>query len=152
NAGATVGIFVHDPESCEIPGTGHVVSGAVEALAFADFVVTTSEDSKASIAGSGVARQPPLPVDVVPLAQEGPSSRSWHAVAEELLHAACKLARRVPPFDGVAAIALPANRYLRITSDATVPGETGGCSASVACISGWGRPEPWGVWANQRRS
>jgi hypothetical protein len=151
NAGATVGVFIHDPESCEISGTGRVVNGVVEALTFADFIVTTSEDSKASIAGSMVARQlPPLPVDVVPPAQEGSSSRPWCAVAEDLLHSACRLASRVPPFDGVAAITLPANRYLPITSDATAAGEAEGCSGSVACISGWGWPESWGVWANQR--
>jgi hypothetical protein len=154
NAGVTVGFFVHDslsvtdPECGDVHERRRVLQGVVEALVLADFIVTTSEESKASLVGYMAARQlPPLPVDVVPPAHERSGSRRWRAVAEELLHAACTLARGVPPFDGVAAITLPANQYLPITSDAR---EDGGFSANLACISGWKWPEPWGVWADQR--
>ena len=138
----------HRPGIRDVPETRRVIKGVVEALTFADFIVTTSEDKQASIAEYLAARHlPPLPVDVVPLAHELSRSRPWRAVAKEVLRSARALARRVPPFDGVAAITLPANRYLPITSDACEDGEL---SANLACISGWKWPESWGVWADQR--
>src|SRR5262249_37439007 len=108
NAGVTVGIFIHDVRSVTEPSpgavreTGHTIKAVVEALTFADFIVTESENDKASIAWHMVSRQlPPLPVDVVPLAQERSGARPWRTVAEDLLHSAWGLARRIPPFDGI---------------------------------------------------
>ena len=154
NGGVTVGLFVHDsvsvtdPECSDAHETRRVLQRLAETLVLADFIVTTSEEAKASIVGHMAARQlPPLPIDVIPPAHGRSGSRGRRAVAEEVLHAASTLARRVPPFDGVAVITLPAGRHLPITSDAR---GDGGLSANLACISGWKCPEPWGVWADRR--
>jgi Glycosyltransferase 61 len=154
NAGVSVGIFVHhslsvtDPRCGDVHEARRVLQAVAEGLVLADFIVTTSDESKASLVGYMAARQlPPLPVDVVPPPHERPCSRPWRAVAEEVLDSACTLARRVAPFDGMATITLPANQYLPITSDAR---GDGGLSANLACISGWRWPEPWGVWADEQ--
>jgi glycosyltransferase involved in cell wall biosynthesis len=78
--------------------------------------------------------------------------RSWRGVAEDLLRSTQTLARQVRHFEGVAAITLPPNRYLSISSDAaSVPmdGMDGTLSAELICISGWHSPEASGVRAAQ---
>jgi glycosyltransferase involved in cell wall biosynthesis len=77
--------------------------------------------------------------------------RSWRKVADDFLHSAQALAREARPFEGVAAIKLPPNRYLPISSDAraiALDGMEGELSADLICISGWRPPEIWGVWAD----
>src|SRR5262249_28209296 len=76
----------------------------------------------------------------------------WREVADEFLAAAQSLARDVPRFEGVAAITLPPNRFLPISSDPgsiVQGGLDGGLSADLACVSGWRDPETWGVWADE---
>jgi hypothetical protein len=54
-----------------------------------------------------------------------------------------------PHEDGL--VGLPPNRYLPIGSDVgamSPDGTNGELSASRICISGWRRPENWGVWAD----
>jgi glycosyltransferase involved in cell wall biosynthesis len=78
--------------------------------------------------------------------------RSWRNVTDDLLRSVEALAREVQ-FDGVAAITLPPNRFLPISSDSSaipMDGVDGGLSADLACISGWRPPEPWGAYAEER--
>jgi glycosyltransferase involved in cell wall biosynthesis/capsular polysaccharide biosynthesis protein len=78
--------------------------------------------------------------------------RTWRKAAEDLLRSTQALARQIPPGDGVAAIRLPSNQYLSISSDAIalstdgVNGD-GTLSAELICVSGWHAPEPSGVRA-----
>lgn len=77
--------------------------------------------------------------------------RRWRAVAEDFLNSTRALARHVPRFDGVAAVRLPPNQYLPISSDAgaiLLDGLDGELSADLMCISGWRPPEFWGVCAD----
>src|SRR5262249_16708310 len=77
--------------------------------------------------------------------------RTWRQVADDFLNGAQALARQVRPADGTAAIRLPPNRYLPISSDPeAIPldGIDGELSADLICISGWQSPEIWGVWAD----
>lgn len=76
NSGATAGVFLQDitpiaaPEYYEPDLTRRFVRGVAESLNFADFVLTASEYSKASLTrhlGSAVGS---LPIGVVPLGQE----------------------------------------------------------------------------------
>jgi glycosyltransferase involved in cell wall biosynthesis len=81
--------------------------------------------------------------------------RPWRKVADDLLDAAQALARRVQRFEGIAAIRLPPNRYLPISSHAgAIPlhGIDGELSADLICISGWRPPEIWGVRAGEPRT
>ncbi len=76
--------------------------------------------------------------------------RSWRKVAEDVLNSAQALADQIRPVEGVAAIKLPPNTYLRINSDAAampLNATDGQLSADLICISGWRQPEIWGVWA-----
>ena len=76
--------------------------------------------------------------------------RSWRKVAEDFLNSARALADQIRPVEGVAAIKLPPNTYLRISSDAAampLNAMDGELSADLICISGWRQPEIWGVWA-----
>jgi glycosyltransferase involved in cell wall biosynthesis len=78
--------------------------------------------------------------------------RSWRKVAEDLLTSTGALARQVRPFEGIAAITLPPDRYLPISSDAAaklMDGMDGTLSAELICISGWNPPEVSGVRAAQ---
>ena len=78
--------------------------------------------------------------------------RSWRKVAEDFLNSAQALADQVRPFEGVAAIKLPPNTYLGISSDAgamPLNAMDGELSADLICISGWRQPEIWGVSAKE---
>ena len=79
NSGVIIGVFIHDiisvtdPEYFDARDTRMFVKGFVEALTFADFILTTSEYNKASLIRHMAARNlEPLPVHVVPLAHELP--------------------------------------------------------------------------------
>jgi glycosyltransferase involved in cell wall biosynthesis len=77
--------------------------------------------------------------------------RSWRSVADDVLNSALALARQVQPFEGVAAIRLPSNRYLPISSDAGAiryDGLDGELAADLMCLAGWRPAEAWGVWAD----
>jgi glycosyltransferase involved in cell wall biosynthesis len=74
NSGVIIGVLIHDilpisaPEYFEAPDTRIFVKGVIEALTFADFVLTTSEYNKAALTGHMAARKlDPLPVHLVPL-------------------------------------------------------------------------------------
>lgn len=78
--------------------------------------------------------------------------RPWRRVAEDLLGSTQVLACRARQFESVAAIMLPPNRYLSISSEATaisMDGMDGSLSAELICISGWYPPEVSGVCAAQ---
>jgi glycosyltransferase involved in cell wall biosynthesis len=78
--------------------------------------------------------------------------RSWGDVADDLLRSVQALAKQMPLFDGVAAITLPRDLYLEISSDAaakSVDGIDGALSAELICISGWHPAEKSGVRAAQ---
>ena len=77
NCGVIIGVLIHDvisvtdPEYFDVRDTRIFVKGLVEALTFADFMLTTSEYNKASVIAHMAARNlQPLPVHVVPLAHE----------------------------------------------------------------------------------
>ena len=77
--------------------------------------------------------------------------RSWRQVAEELTSFIRSMASETPELK-LAAITLPANKFIPIGSNAAViplNGEDGSLSAEVACITGWRAPQGWGVWADQ---
>ena len=84
--------------------------------------------------------------------------RSWRKVADDFLRSTQALARQVRPFESVAAIMLPPNRYLPISSEAVgivmdgmdgMDGMDRTRSAELICISGWHPPEPSGARAAQ---
>ena len=78
--------------------------------------------------------------------------RSWRNMAADLVGSVQALARQVPPPEGVAAITLPRNLYLEISSEAVaipMDGINGALSAELICISGWHPAEPSGVRAAQ---
>src|SRR5262249_30981494 len=53
--------------------------------------------------------------------------------------------------EGIAAIRLPSNKALPISSDPgtlLLDGLDGELCADLICISGWRPPETWGVWAD----
>jgi len=77
NSGAIIGLFTHDiipithPEYFQARDNKVFVKAVVEALTFADFVLTSSAYNKAAIASHCASRgSQPLPVHVVPLAHE----------------------------------------------------------------------------------
>jgi glycosyltransferase involved in cell wall biosynthesis len=79
--GAIIGVFIHDiipvnaPEYFQVQAVRRHVKGVIEALTFADFVLTTSEYNKASLAERMVLwGLQPLPIHVVPLAHQLPPS------------------------------------------------------------------------------
>ncbi|MBV9294382.1 MAG: glycosyltransferase, partial [Acidobacteriaceae bacterium] len=79
NFGAVVVLFVHDimpiaaPEYFEVPSTILFGKAMLEALTFADFVLTTSKYNEATLARHmATAQLEPLPVHVVPLGHELP--------------------------------------------------------------------------------
>ncbi len=77
--------------------------------------------------------------------------RSWRQVVEELTSFIRSMASETPELK-LAAITLPANKFVPISSNAAViplNGEDGSLSAEVACITGWRAPQGWGVWADQ---
>jgi len=77
--------------------------------------------------------------------------RPWRKVAEDFLNSTQALARQVQPCEGIAAIKLPPNRFLPISSAAgaiSLDAMGGELSADLSCTSGWRRPELWGVWAD----
>jgi len=78
--------------------------------------------------------------------------RPWQKAADDFLRSTQVLARQARPIEGVAAILLPRDRYLEISSDATaitMNGMDGTLSAELICISGWRPPEASGVRAAQ---
>jgi len=75
NSGATIGVFIHDiipivaPEYFQAREARVFAKTVMEALTFADFLLTTSEYNQATLAGYMASRKmDPLPVHVVPLA------------------------------------------------------------------------------------
>ena len=79
--------------------------------------------------------------------------RPWKKTTEHLLRSAQALARQVRPFEAVAAIALPAGRYLPISAepvDVSTPAREGILSAELICVFGWHTPEETGVRAAER--
>lgn len=77
NSGVVIGVFIHDlmpiaaPEYFEVPSTTIFVKAVVEALNFADFVLTTSRYNEATLSRHiASAKLDPLPVRVVPLGHE----------------------------------------------------------------------------------
>ncbi|HXJ79106.1 MAG TPA: glycosyltransferase 61 family protein [Candidatus Methylomirabilis sp.] len=77
--------------------------------------------------------------------------RPWRKVADDFLNSAQALARQVGRPEGTAAIRLPSNRFLPISSDPgaiLLDGLDGELCADLICISGWRPPETWGVWAD----
>jgi glycosyltransferase involved in cell wall biosynthesis len=79
-------------------------------------------------------------------------ARSWRQVAEDLVAFTRSVASELPRENVTAAISLPANKFMPISSDATaipLSGEDGSLSAELACISGWKAPQAWGAWADQ---
>ncbi|MGD1095465.1 MAG: glycosyltransferase 61 family protein [Bryobacteraceae bacterium] len=78
--------------------------------------------------------------------------RSWEDVADDFLTSTRALARQVQPDADVAAIRLPRDRFLKISSEATalmIDGRDVTLSTELACISGWQPPEVSGVRAAQ---
>jgi glycosyltransferase involved in cell wall biosynthesis len=78
--------------------------------------------------------------------------RSWQQVTDDFLRATCSLAFQVQPIEGVAAITLPPNQFLPIsTNAAAIPldGIDGSLSAELICVSGWQTPQISGVWADE---
>jgi hypothetical protein len=76
--------------------------------------------------------------------------RSWQRVADDLLRSTRALVRQIRPSKTVAAMSLPPNQYLPITSDPaalSLSGMDGSLSADLICISGWRAPEVSGVYA-----
>ena len=77
--------------------------------------------------------------------------RSWRDVARNFLGAVRGLAQEVRPSEEAAAIRLPPNRYLPISSSPDqfpLPGADGELSADLICVSGWRPAEFGGVWAD----
>lgn len=74
--------------------------------------------------------------------------RSWLTVAGQVMNATGELAQEVGPFEGVAAISLPSNRYLPI-SGAIEPNSAdalpGMPSPELICVSGWHPAEQLGA-------
>ncbi len=76
NSGAIVGVFLHDilplavPEHYEPAGTRLFVKGIVDSLTLADFILTDSEYTKASLTMHMDSAPDELPVRVVPLGHE----------------------------------------------------------------------------------
>ena len=78
--------------------------------------------------------------------------RSWQKATEDLLRSTQALSRQITTFAGTAAIELPPDLYLPITSDVgsvLLDGLEGGLSADLVCISGWHPPENSGVRASE---
>jgi glycosyltransferase involved in cell wall biosynthesis len=76
--------------------------------------------------------------------------RSWRQVADDFLRPTQALARQVPQSGGVAAITLPANQFLPISTNAggiPLDGIEGSLSAELVCVSGWRPPDISGAWA-----
>jgi glycosyltransferase involved in cell wall biosynthesis len=77
NSGVIIGLFIHDilpiaaAEYFMTRETRKYVKGVIEALTFADFILTTSEFNKTSLLEHMASRKSdPLPVHVVPLGHE----------------------------------------------------------------------------------
>ena len=77
NSGVIIGIYIHDifnitdPDYFKGRDSRIFIKGFVEAVTFADFILTTSEFNKAALIKHMASRNlQPLPVHVVPLAQE----------------------------------------------------------------------------------
>ncbi len=78
--------------------------------------------------------------------------RRWRTVTDDLLSSTRALASQVKPFEGVAAVELPPDRYLPIGSEAVTIGTDGvdaRLSTELICVSGWRPPEAAGVRAAQ---
>jgi glycosyltransferase involved in cell wall biosynthesis len=80
NFGVVIGVFIHDilpitaPEYFQARDRRIFVKGIFEVLTFADFVLTSSEYNKGSLAKHTLGqRMEPLPIQVVPLAREIPT-------------------------------------------------------------------------------
>lgn len=74
--------------------------------------------------------------------------RSWQKVTDDFLNSIRALARQVRPSEAVAAVRLPANRFLPISADAAaihLDGNDGALSAELACIRGWQAPRVCGA-------
>ena len=81
--------------------------------------------------------------------------RPWQNVAEAFLKSVQTQAGQIKPFEGVAAIKLPPNRFLPITSDGStllVNPIEGDLSADLICISGWRLPEMGAVRADRPKA
>jgi glycosyltransferase involved in cell wall biosynthesis/capsular polysaccharide biosynthesis protein len=78
--------------------------------------------------------------------------RSWRQVADAFLRSIRSLAGQVRQIEGIAAITLPPNQFLPISTNASaipLDGIDGSLSAELVCVSGWRAPETWGVWADE---
>ena len=78
--------------------------------------------------------------------------RSWGQVADDFLKSTRSLARQVQKIEGVAAMTLPPNQFLPISTNGAgiaLNGIDGALSAELVCVSGWRAPETWGVWADE---
>jgi glycosyltransferase involved in cell wall biosynthesis len=72
--------------------------------------------------------------------------RSWRKTSDDFLKSARALARMVRPSDSVAALTLPPNEYVPISSAIAMEGTLSG---ELICVSGWGSPEVAGVRATE---
>ncbi len=76
NSGVIIGVFIHDiipiaaREYFEAASTSMFVKSVVEALTFADFILTTSEYNKSTLAKHMASGFDPVPVHLVPLGHE----------------------------------------------------------------------------------
>jgi glycosyltransferase involved in cell wall biosynthesis len=79
-------------------------------------------------------------------------ARPWEQVADALLKSIRSLAQQIESSENIAAMTLPPNQFLPISTNAAsgaLNGIDGDFSAELACVSGWRAPEPWGVWADE---
>jgi glycosyltransferase involved in cell wall biosynthesis len=81
--------------------------------------------------------------------------RSWLKVADDLMRSTQALARQIPPWEGVAAITLPPDQFLPISSDPEgilANGRDEILSPELICIAGWHFPEKSGARAAERKT
>lgn len=81
--------------------------------------------------------------------------RSWLKVTDELMRSTQVLARQISPSEDIAAITLPPDRFMAISSDGdgiSADENNEILSPELICISGWRDPEPAGVRAVQRKA
>ena len=89
NAGVVIGLFIHDiipithPEYFQARDTRVFVKAVVEALTFADFVLTSSEYNEGTIATHCRSRGLNPQIDIVPLAHQFTQSNSAAAAISE---------------------------------------------------------------------
>ena len=90
NSGVVIGLFIHDlipithPEYFQARDTRVFVKAVVEALTFADFVLTSSEYNKGTIAAHCRSRGLNPQIDVVPLAHQFTQVNSAPEISERV--------------------------------------------------------------------